>query len=132
MQTKKMNKQNKNEERRRFPRIFKNIAIKLKDQEVDFVTETKNISCLGAYCQINSYLPILTKIRITLLIPKSKSSKIAKHLTCEGTIVRIERSNDPLEPNKHNIAIYFNQISKTDMKLIDEYIKNHIGYPQVA
>lgn len=125
-----MNKQIKNEERRRFPRIFKNIAIKLKDKEVDFVTETKNISCLGAYCQIDNYLPILTKIRITLLIPKSKNLKTAKHLTCEGTIVRIERSNDPLEPNKYNVAIYFNQISKNDIKLIDEYVKNHIHCPQ--
>lgn len=127
-----MNKLLKNEERRRFPRIFKNIAIKLKDKEVDFVTETKNISCLGAYCQIDNYLPILTKIRITLLIPKSKSSKTAKHLVCEGTIVRIEHSNDPLEPHKYNVAIYFNQISKADIKLIDKYVKNHISCPQPA
>lgn len=122
-----MNKLNKKiEERRRFPRIFKNIAIKLKDKEIDFVTETKNISCLGAYCQIDSYLPVLTKIKITLLIPKSSSSKSTKYFTCEGTIVRIEHSNDLLESNKYNVAIYFSQISKTDMKLIDEYVKNHI------
>lgn len=127
-----MNKPNRAEERRRFPRLFKNIAIKLKDKDIDFVTETKNISCLGAYCQIDSYLPILTKIKITLLIPKSKSSKTAKHFTCEGTIVRIERSNDPLELNKYNVAIYFNQISKTDMKLIDRYVKNQICCPQNA
>ena len=62
-------------ERRRAARTPKNLAIKLKEREVDFVTETKNISCIGAYCQIDGYLPILTKLRITLLLPKTKGTK---------------------------------------------------------
>ena len=114
------------QERRRFPRTPKNLAIKLEDQQVDFVTETKNISCIGAYCQIDSYLPILTKLKITLLLPKSKGAKTTKHIACEGTVVRVERSSDPLETNKYNVAIYFNQISGADMKLIDRYVKNNI------
>lgn len=120
-----MSNQPKNDglDRRRFPRVDKNIAIKLKDKEVDFVTETKNISCMGAYCLIDTYLPILTKLLITLLIPKSKNAKAAKHITCEGTVVRVERANKALEGNMYNVAIYFNQISKRDMKLIDGYIK---------
>jgi hypothetical protein len=113
-------------ERRRFPRAAKNLAIKLEDKEVDFVTETKNISCIGAYCQIDTYLPILTKLKITLLLPKDKNSKTPKHITCEGTVVRIEKCADTLEANRYNIAIYFNQIAKPDMKLIDRYVKTHL------
>ncbi len=110
-------------ERRRFRRADRNIAIKLRDQEADFVTETKNISCIGAYCSIDTYLPILTKLKITLLLPKCRNSKKPKHITCEGTIVRVEHSGSPIENNKYNIAIYFNEISKGDMKLIDEYVR---------
>jgi hypothetical protein len=128
MQIKKQpNKREHTQERRRYQRVCKNVAIKLKDKDVDFVTETKNISCIGAYCLIDSYLPILTKLAITLLIPRSKGAKTAKHITCEGTIVRIERSPDTLEHDKYNIAIYFNSISKGDMKLIDAYVKNHLA-----
>lgn len=112
------------QERRRFTRADKNLAIKIKDKDVDFVTETKNVSCIGAYCEINGYVPVLTKLRVTLLLPKSRNLKDSKHITCEGTVVRIEKSSDPIENNKYNIAIYFNQISKTDMKLIDRYVKN--------
>ena len=112
-------------DRRRYPRLEKNIAIKLKEKDVDFVTETKNISCIGAYCQVDTYLPILTKLKITLLLPRSKSSKSSRHITCEGTVVRVERAPEPCEPNKYNIAVYFSSISKGDMKLIDGYVKNH-------
>jgi hypothetical protein len=113
-------------ERRRFARAAKNLAIKLEDKEVDFVTETKNISCIGAYCQIDTYLPVLTKLKITLLLPKEKNAKTPKHVSCEGTVVRIEKCADALENNKYNIAVYFNQISKPDMKLIDRYVKTHL------
>ncbi|MFH0877602.1 MAG: PilZ domain-containing protein [Candidatus Omnitrophota bacterium] len=116
------------QERRRHLRVDKNIAIKLKDKSIDFVTETKNISCIGAYCRVETYVPILTKLKITLLIPRSKRAKNAKHIACEGTVVRVQRASDPLQPNAHDIAIYFNQISKGDMKAIDEYVKNHLSH----
>ena len=125
MQIRKPNKKQDSSERRRYPRIEKNIAIKLKEKDVDFVTETKNISCIGAYCQVDTYLPILTKLKITLLLPRSKSSKTSRHIVCEGTVVRVERAPEPCEPNRYNIAIYFSSIAKSDMKLIDVYVKNH-------
>ncbi|PIY83298.1 MAG: hypothetical protein COX96_03335 [Candidatus Omnitrophica bacterium CG_4_10_14_0_2_um_filter_44_9] len=123
-----LKKQNE-QERRRFSRSASNLAIKLEDKEIDFVTETKNVSCIGAYCQVDSYLPILTKLKITLLFPKRKGLRSAKHITCEGTVVRVERSNDPLESNKYNIAIYFNQISRNNMKFIDTFVKKNSASP---
>lgn len=132
MQIKKPLKNKTGEDRRRFARAAKNLAIKLEDKDIDFVTETKNISCIGAYCQIDTYVPILTKLKVTLLLPKSGSNKTAKHITCEGTIVRIERSQDPVETNRYNVAIYFNRISKSDMKSIDTFVKNNIPYPAAS
>ena len=78
-------------ERRRYARAQNSLAIKLEDKDVDFVTETKNISCIGAYCQIDGYLPILTKLKITLLLPKTRGLKAPQHITCEVTVVRIEK-----------------------------------------
>lgn len=125
------------QDRRRFKRARKNLAIKIKDRDADFVTETKDISCVGAYCQIDGYLPVLTKLKITLLLPKTRGMKDPKHISCEGTVVRVEKSSDPLETNKYNIGIYFNQISRSDMKIIDRYVKNCVkessasGSPQI-
>lgn len=113
-------------DRRRHLRVDKNVAIKLKDQDADFVTETKNLSCIGAYAQIDTYIPILTKLKVTLLLPRQRNAKEARHITCEGTVVRVERTGAAEEPNKYNIAIYFNEISKNDMRHIDAYVKNQI------
>ena len=123
----KVHPRNDLHERRRFSRAQNNLAIKLEDKDVDFVTETKNISCIGAYCQIDGYLPILTKLKITLLLPKSQGMKAPQHITCQGTVVRIDKCPDDAETNKFNIAIYFNAISKHDMKLIDRHVKSHLA-----
>jgi hypothetical protein len=128
MTLRKQSKPQEGHERRRYARVDKNVAIKLKDKDVDFVTETMNLSCIGAYCQVDSYVPILTKLKITLLVPRTKGKAACKHIACEGTVVRVERSHDPMEPNKYNIAIYFNQITKGDMKLIDAYIRDHVAH----
>ena len=130
MQTKNKNSQsnNINHEKRKFPRVYKNVAIKLKDAQVDFVTETINLSCIGAYCQVDGYISALTKLKITILLPRSE--KKAKHIVCEGTVVRVERTNNSLEPNTFNIAIYFNHISKSDMHFIDNYVKTALTASQ--
>jgi len=114
------------QERRRYPRVSKSLAIKLKDREADFVTETKNVSCIGAYCTVNAYIPVLTRLRITLILPKSRDLKTSKPINCEGTVVRVEKCPPGIEANRYNIAIYFNQISKGDMKTIDHYVKHHL------
>jgi hypothetical protein len=120
-------KGNSSQERRRYPRVAKSLAIKLKDKEADFVTETKNVSCIGAYCTVNAYVAVLTKLRITLILPKSRDIKASKPINCEGTVVRIEKCPPGIESNRYNIAIYFNQISKGDMKVIDHYVKSHLN-----
>ena len=115
------------QDRRRYPRVSKSLAIKLKDRDADFVTETKNVSCIGAYCTVNAYVPVLTKLRITLVLPKCRDVKASKPISCEGTVVRVEKCPPGIENNQYNIAIYFNQITKGDMKVIDHYVKNHLN-----
>lgn len=116
-------------EKRLHPRIKKNLPIKIKNSDFDLVTETKNISCTGAYCQIDRYLAPLTKIKTRLLIPlKTKQ----KHITvdCEGVVVRIEKTNNDLE-EQYSIAIYFENVHKADIAKINRFIqdRNATNYP---
>ncbi|MDD5291626.1 MAG: PilZ domain-containing protein [Candidatus Omnitrophica bacterium] len=113
-------------DKRRYPRVNKNLPIKIKNRDFDIVTETKNISCIGAYCQTDKYIPPFTKIKATLLLP-STTKTANRYINCEGTIVRTEKDNNSSEP-QYNIAIYFNQISKTSILKIDHFIKNHLIY----
>lgn len=116
-------------EKRRHLRIKKNLAIKIKNIDFDIVTETKNISCAGAYCEIDRYLAPLTKIKTRLLIPSNTKQK---HMTvdCEGVVVRIERNDHDLE-ERYSIAIYFENIHKADIAKINRFIQHRsaTNYP---
>jgi len=108
-------------EKRRHPRIRKNVPIKIKNIDFDIVTETKNISCTGAYCQIDRYLAPLTKIKARLLIP-SRTKEKHHIIDCEGIVVRVEKDDHNLE-SQYNIAIYFENIHKADITKIQRFIK---------
>jgi len=110
-----------NLEKRRYQRVDKQIPIKLKDGDVDCVTETQNISCIGAYCIVDHYLAPMTKIKTTLLLP-SKTRNSYSNVNCNSVVVRVEKQNDNLE-NLYNIALYFNNINETNKQKINRYIK---------
>ena len=107
-------------EKRRHPRIKKNIPIKIKNDDFDIVTETKNISCNGAYCQIDRYLAPLTKIKTRILVP-SKTKEKHHCINCKGIVVRVERSENDLE-DLYNVAIYFENINKYSLRVDKKYL----------
>lgn len=110
-------------ENRRYPRINKNLPIKIRNGDFDIVTETKNISCTGAYCQVDRYVSPFTKINARILIP----AKTKTYINCQGIVVRVEKGDNDLE-TQYNIAIYFNDISKSDMSKIDRFVKSQPNY----
>ncbi len=109
-------------ERRKHPRIEKNIPVKISGEEFDIVTETRNLSCAGAYCQVNRYLEPMSKLKIHLLLPFRKAKKVVtKKVTCQGVVVRIEHQSGV---ESFNVAIYFNEIRARDAKTIAEYVNS--------
>ena len=112
-------------ERRKHPRLQKNIPLKLRSDTFDVVTETKNLSCVGAYCRVNKYFEPMTKLEIHLLLPLKKNDKtVVQKVSCHGVVVRVE--SQPGHDYFH-IAIFFNDIAKKDTKIIADYIKSSLG-----
>lgn len=113
------------QERREHPRSGGNIPVKICCGDSDTVTETKNVSRTGAYCQVNKYIEPMTKLKICLLLPFKRNDKIVtKKVCCYGVIVRIES----VEGNGcFNIAIYFNEIQSKDAEYISEYVDSALN-----
>ena len=111
-------------ERRKHPRVFAHIPIKIQQEDGDMVTETKNISRCGVYCKVSQYVKPMTKLKINFLLPlKTGSKKATKNISCEGIVVRSE----PVAGEKsYNAAIFFNDISQKDSDLIAEYVHFHL------
>ena len=113
-------------ERREHLRIPKKLPLKVRVDSFDLVTETQNISSSGAYCQVDKYIEPMTKVGIILLLPiRQKNNKLlTRKLNCEGVVVRTEQSRDCA--GKFNIAVFFNNMKKPDMKIVARYIESHL------
>ncbi|MDP2924643.1 MAG: PilZ domain-containing protein [Candidatus Omnitrophota bacterium] len=114
------------EEKRKYPRLKDCLSITLSESQWDIATETTNISASGAYCAIDKPMKLMTKLSITLFVPlENKRKKELRKVTCNGVVVRNERT-------KYNgkypyyVGIYFNEIRKTDRKLLLSYINSFL------
>jgi hypothetical protein len=110
-------------ERRRQPRVEEKIPLKIKDEGFDAISVTKNISCSGVFCQVDGYFPLLSKVKIVLLLPSEGKSK-AHPVHIDGVVVRSEPVKNFPESNCRNIGIFFNKIKKQDQNRISGYINS--------
>lgn len=115
-------------ERRQHPRISKELLIKVAANGYDFVTTTQNLSCLGAYCHINKYVPPFTRVMVKLTLPlKNKKSDKDCNVECKGVLVRTED-----EGKGFNVAIFFNDIREDQKRKISAYINQFISQDSSA
>lgn len=110
-------------DRRRQPRVEEKIPLKIKDEGFDAISVTKNISCSGVFCQVDGYFPLLSKVKIVLLLPSEEKSK-AFPVHIDGVVVRSEPVKSSPESNCRNIGIFFNKIKKQDQGRISNYINS--------
>ena len=110
-------------EKRLHPRIEHKLPLRIAVNGYDFTTATQNVSCTGAYCQVNKYVPPFTKIAVKMTLPIKSDNKIEEYnVDCKGVIVR----TDDKGKAGFNIAIFFNEIGDTQRKKISQYINQFL------
>jgi len=115
-----------NRDRRQHSRINERLQLKVKAEDFDAVTETINLSCFGAYCQLNKHIPLMTSLKIALALPYGDQGNELDYVECNGVVVRIEEI--VAEANRgsvYNTAIYFNEIAESEKEKIADYFKEH-------
>lgn len=110
-------------EKRKYPRVEEKIPLKIKDEEFDAITVSKNISCAGVFCQVGKSFPLLSKVKVVLLLPTEGKAK-AHPIYIDGVVVRSESVKSASKPNYHNIAIFFSKIRRQDRSKISNYINS--------
>jgi hypothetical protein len=125
-----MHEHSASEERRRQPRFNERLPFILKAEGFDAVTETINLSCLGAYCQLDKRIPLMTHLEITLALPRGDKKKDFEYVVCEGVVVRVEEGGSQLHRGSvYNTAIYFNEIDESDREKIVRSVEHRKGQP---
>ena len=107
--------------RRKHPRINKKLPFKIEDECGQILTETKNISCIGAYCEVSRLIPLMTRLKVHLLLPfeDSRHKRINREVECDGVVVSVEEEKS----GSYNIAIFFDRIDEEAKKEIASFVK---------
>ncbi|MDE1920975.1 MAG: PilZ domain-containing protein [Candidatus Omnitrophica bacterium] len=112
------------QEKRRHPRLESKIPIKISDGHGDILTETRNLSCSGAFCRVDQRLEVMSRLKIHLLLPFRKNDKVVtRKVTCQGVIVRVQASHDG---DYYDTAIFFSDIAPKDSRAIGEFIESMV------
>src|SRR3989338_8822883 len=89
-------------ERRKHLRVEEKIPLKIKDEGFDTISVTKNISCSGVFCQVDGYFPLLSKVKIVLLLPSDlkiplkikdegfDTISVTKNISCSGVFCQVD------------------------------------------
>ncbi len=109
-------------ERRIHPRLEHKLPFNVAVNGYDFSTTTHNISCVGAYCHLEKYIPPFTKISVKLSLPSKIHNDRNTLVECKGVVVRSEDETN----GGFNIAIFFNQMRDEQRKKIASYISQFL------
>ena len=115
-------------ERRKSHRVEARVPVQLEEREEEFrgeiiPAESANLSEGGVYCEVGKYVPPLTKVAITMLMP-SFGGKHAKPLEikAEGVVVRTLPEKQGRKIVKCRIACAFTSITDEQRAIVREYI----------
>jgi hypothetical protein len=123
-----MNHNNTSVERRRHTRTNEHLPFTVKGEDFDAVTETINVSCRGAYCQLNKHIPLMTSLEIALALPHGDRGNEYDYAECHGVVVRVEEVlSETNMDSVYNTAIYFDEIGESEKEKIAYFFQKHQG-----
>ena len=109
------------EERRKFPRIEGSVSCRVSIDSKVYSTQTYNLSCGGALCQLAEAVPPMAKLDVTIQLPTMGKENSVSPIRCFGVAVRQE----PIPsggPQQYLTAIYFLELKLKDRQRIAEFV----------
>lgn len=108
------------------------IAKRIKDEELllkiivggfDTSTHTLNISSSGLYCKVDKEMPLMSRVKLMLMIPDTvKNDKDSKGIEVKGVVVRAHSVIIDGEVKHYDVAIFFDSLEPRARELISNYI----------
>jgi hypothetical protein len=116
-------------ERRGSIRIPAKLAMEIKISDVDTAkVESVNVSANGVYFTSQKYIPVLTRLSITLDLPADAKGGRGGTVVCNGVVVRTEPEQESPAQSEYNIACYFTSIAENDKETLESYILKQVTF----
>lgn len=114
------------DEKRKYARIKdEGISLKVKSNEIDIITKSLDISASGVYCKVEKEIPLMSRIKVMLIVPRGKTEEFKEPQTVkietDGVVVREHPVIIQGKIAHYDVAIFFDNISAKDRKILLEY-----------
>jgi hypothetical protein len=112
------------QERRKYPRVNdEGLSLKLKLDDFDSITHTMNISSSGVYCKLDKELPLMSRVKLMLMMPDAAREGSLKDIEVDGIVVRQHPVIIDGSIKHYDVAIFFEDLSEKNREAIAGYIK---------
>ncbi|MBU2063506.1 MAG: PilZ domain-containing protein [Candidatus Omnitrophica bacterium] len=119
-----MDERDRNLEKRRERRVSLQVPIKIGSSNFQIISSTKNISRSGLYCQVNRFVPVMSKLAVTLFVPLIvKREQVEQKIDCSAVVVRIVPEEQKESVESYHLGLFFSEIKDKDRDCISQYIK---------
>lgn len=113
-------------EKRKYARVKdEGVSLKVKADAIDIITKSLDISASGVYCKVEKELPLMSRIKVLLIVPVSKADDPEGPQTVkietDGVVVREHPVIIQGKIVHYDVAIFFDNISAKDRKTLLEY-----------
>jgi hypothetical protein len=120
-------KTSRRSERRRAPRVDAKLSMRVEGvpddgQAAQIVTESQNISASGVYCTSSHFLSPLSKVALTIVLPRIPGAGGRQELVkCEGIVVRCEPVSKRGD-RRFELACMFSELDLKRRELINQFV----------
>jgi len=120
-------KSTRRRERRQELRVDARLSMRVEGAhdgtQAQVVTESQNISASGVYCLSSHFLPPLSKVQLTIVLPKMPGMARPQELIkCEGIVVRCEAAEGKRAEVRYNLACMFATLEPGHRERIEEFV----------
>ena len=88
------------------------------------VTESQNISASGVYCHASHYLAPLSKVQLTIILPRVPGgpAHVQELLKCDGIVVRCEQRANERAGAPYELACMFTALEPAARRRLEEFV----------
>jgi len=88
------------------------------------VTESQNISASGVYCHASHYLAPLSKVQLTIILPRVPGgpANVQELLKCDGIVVRCEQRVTDRTGTPYELACMFTALEPGSRRRLEEFV----------
>jgi len=116
-------------DRRKAVRVPAKLAMEIRISDTNTAkVQSINVSANGVYFSSDTYIPELTKLDITLDLPRGEDEARGDSVVCSGVVVRTDPGEEQASATEYEIACYFTSIDPADQETLESYILRQVAF----